>query len=182
MTDDRNSEIAALERRLTDLKRAPITASRPRKTGAAGIPWFVWTLMALGALWLLSWFAMPAASSGEGQKATEAADSAGPCETAASSLVFASMEQQGLIRGSEVSGDVGGVLIVVRAASWNSMRVANQERLIAAADCAIAGPGKHLTKIVVRGSRSGPDIDVYDSGDLLRLRERGLAQFSQTAP
>lgn len=184
MADDREREIADLKRRLGDLERptaASSLAPRP-KSGLAAVPWYVWVLAGLGGLWAISSMSAPkdAATAQAVAEAPPVDD--GTCEQAGSEILFAAMKQQGLIRGQEVSADVGGLLIVVDSAQWNGMQVASQQRLIAAADCGVVGPGKHLSKIVVRGSRSGSDLDVYDSGDLLKLRQQGLAKFSRTAP
>jgi hypothetical protein len=78
-----------------------------------------------------------------------------------------------LVRGMTATPD--GVIIVVRPRSWAGLDVAAQEVLAARIDCAVAGPGSHVSAVRFRYELSGADLAAFYAPTLLDLRNRRLA-------
>lgn len=184
MTDERDREIADLRRRLEDLERpkaetppAPerprVAAPRPKQSlrpvmlGGAGF----FGLMIFIAV-MVGRAGEPPITHDEDERPPEIA---APCNQAWAEGVFNAGQRTGLIRGTDLSRR-DGLVVIVSSGMWNGLRFSEQQTLAAAIDCGISGPGKHLQAIRFRSNRSGEDLYATTAGDLLKLREAGMAQ------
>lgn len=122
-----------------------------------------------------------AAASGSYDPEADAAKAADPptdpalCNEAWSTELYDSLTRLGVVRGADVSAQ-RGVVVVVEPRSWNRMDLDAQKTLAAAVDCAIARDGKHLTGLRFRTNLDGEDLMKLSSGELLDLRQAGLAR------
>lgn len=190
---DRDEEIAELKRRLAALEAsgapapeaqsaepAPAFAPGPAPRGSGPRPrpqkYPPDSVFVLGGL-ALAGVAIavavlsngPASRPAETPKAPEI-----PCDVKAAELAYGLAQARGLIRGVDMSKGEG-VVVMVGARQWRRLDWPAQQRLAMDLDCGISGGTGHLVTLRFRLDRSGEDLAVFQSWDLMRLREAEAA-------
>jgi hypothetical protein len=96
------------------------------------------------------------------------------CDVAAATTAYNAAQASGLIRGVDMTRGEG-VVVMVSPRRWRSLDWSNQQWLAMQLDCGISGGKGHLVRLRFRVDRSGEDLAVFESWDLLRLREAQAA-------
>jgi hypothetical protein len=165
--------------------------ARAKRERSAARPAIIILGALAGAVLLLgvaAWFEEVANDTpGKGSSATGAAtipsnstvaaapvDAAAPCDNEGAQGALLLGKLAGIVRDESVSPEEG-LIIIVSPWPWEVLSVDGQKSLVADADCAIAGSGKHLAEIHVRAELTGPDIDRFTADNLYAFRAAGYA-------
>jgi hypothetical protein len=170
--DDKDEEIARLKAALEAksagvVAPAPTPATKAKKKGGVLVP----VLLGFGALVVLA--NLVPDSEDAPSPAPEAP--AGPCDQTWAEGFYKEAQAKGVVRDADVSRE-RGMVVIVSARGWERQSLDAQKTLGAAIDCAVAGPGKHLTGIKFRTSLDGSDLMALSATELLSLRRDGLAK------
>lgn len=90
------------------------------------------------------------------------------CDEAWAASTTQAATVSGLVERMEVTGE--GLIVVVHRTAFGALPYADKERIAVAADCQIAGPGKHLKSILFREGLRGSNLAEFRGIDLLRAR------------